>query len=269
MWWQKGINWLTVLWQDFKGTFLSLLDSFAYGGLIVWTELVHTFQTVWARGVGFLRKVWTEFTSWHQRTVERTAGWMAKAWLALQHELGQLTNEEWYAANRSVDQQSRSRMDEIERGRQAELLDAERKLQDDLAAANARREDRLRQIVEDDEANRRRREKDRADAEAETARELEAARKEWQDALDAARAARERATPPPWAEPGAGKVPVDPGDALAEVRRAVMGTFSAAALERLAAAGAADRTAKAAEETARNTKKLADASQRGQLVFAP
>ena len=48
----------------------------------------------------------------------------------------------------------------------------------------------------------------------------------------------------------------------------VRGTFNAAAIQGLAAGNAADRTATATEETARNTKRLVQSAQSGALAFA-
>ena len=48
----------------------------------------------------------------------------------------------------------------------------------------------------------------------------------------------------------------------------VKGTFFATEARGLGAGGAADRTAKATEETARNTKKLVNEARRGGLTFA-
>ena len=48
----------------------------------------------------------------------------------------------------------------------------------------------------------------------------------------------------------------------------VRGTFNAAAIRGLVAGNAADRTAAATEETARNTKKLVQSAQTGGLSFA-
>ena len=48
----------------------------------------------------------------------------------------------------------------------------------------------------------------------------------------------------------------------------VRGTFNAGAIQSLAAGdGAAERTAKATEQTAKNTRRLADAAQSGGLSF--
>ena len=59
------------------------------------------------------------------------------------------------------------------------------------------------------------------------------------------------------------------GDLLARGKGAsVQGTFNAAAAQGLAAsAGMAERTAKATEQTAKNTKRLVDAATTGGLAF--
>ena len=57
------------------------------------------------------------------------------------------------------------------------------------------------------------------------------------------------------------------GDALAR-QVSVTGTFNSAALFGLGASSPIERTAKAAEETAKNTKRLADAAVTGGLTFA-
>ena len=61
------------------------------------------------------------------------------------------------------------------------------------------------------------------------------------------------------------------GDTLASAKErtiGVRGTFNAAETRGLGAGGAAERTATAAEETAKHTKKLVTEAQRGGLTFA-
>jgi len=48
----------------------------------------------------------------------------------------------------------------------------------------------------------------------------------------------------------------------------VQGTFNVAGVRGLAGGNAADRTAKATEETARNTKRLLQSAERGGLQFS-
>ena len=110
---------------------------------------------------------------------------------------------------------------------------------------------------------------------------LKNARKEWRDAIDAARKKRQAKE----AEgEGPGKME-SPEDLLSKVKQSlsglgdvlsraaqktvgVKGTFNAAAIAGLAAGGAAERTANATEETAKNTKRLVNEVQRGGLTFA-
>jgi len=114
---------------------------------------------------------------------------------------------------------------------------------------------------------------------AENEADLAKARQEWREAIDAAK--RKRAEKE--AETGA----EGPDDILQKARDAlaglgdigdlvqaeaekvgVRGTFNAAAIQGLAAGNAADRTATATEETAKNTKRLVQAAQTGGLTFA-
>jgi len=113
--------------------------------------------------------------------------------------------------------------------------------------------------------------------------DLERARKEWEKAIGEARRKREK-------KEAEGAAPGSPGgpdaiidkarDALAGLgdigdlveqqaaKIGVKGTFNAAAIRGLVGGDAADRTAKATEETAKNTKKLVQAAQTGGLTFA-
>jgi len=55
--------------------------------------------------------------------------------------------------------------------------------------------------------------------------------------------------------------------ARAEPKESVRGTFNAAAIQGLQASGVAERTARATEDMARNTKKLVDKANTGGLTF--
>ena len=148
----------------------------------------------------------------------------------------------------------------------------------------------LAQVADEADAEHRERREAYARDLAATEQELANARREWEDALSLA--ARRRA------EAEAGAEAADEGiegmrdlevqapeiverlrAQLAEVagamqgatRRAldydVAGTFNALAARGLGAAGAADRTADATEETARNTRRIVREMQQNQLVF--
>jgi hypothetical protein len=110
---------------------------------------------------------------------------------------------------------------------------------------------------------------------AETRRALDDARKSLDEALAEARRKREAAE----AEEGAparkpGGVLQDLEERIAQLggalseRLSVTGTFSSVGLERLGAGSPAERTARATEQTAKNTKRLVDAAITGGLTFA-
>jgi hypothetical protein len=109
---------------------------------------------------------------------------------------------------------------------------------------------------------------------ASTEAALQEARRQWQDAIGAARKKREGS--------GAGKPP-EPGTPdfdPAKIREqlaglgttvseslSVRGTFSAVAAWGLGTGNTQDRIAKASEETAKNTRKLTDRAAEGGLTF--
>ena len=117
---------------------------------------------------------------------------------------------------------------------------------------------------------------------AENEQDLAKARKEWRDAIESAKKKREakEAEPGPEGLQGPDDIINKARDALAGLgdigdmvgaeaaKIGVKGTFNAAAVRGLAAGDAADRTAKASEETAKNTKKLVQAATTGGLTFA-
>ena len=116
---------------------------------------------------------------------------------------------------------------------------------------------------------------------AENEQDLAKARQEWRDAIDAAKKKRqEKESAGPEGLEGPDDIISKARDALAGLgdigdmvqqeaaKIGVRGTFNAAAIHGLAAGDAADRTAKASEETAKNTKKLVQAATTGGLTFA-
>jgi glucose/arabinose dehydrogenase len=104
--------------------------------------------------------------------------------------------------------------------------------------------------------------------------ELAKARKEWQDALDEAaqkRVEAEAAAPDRLKKPSSGMPTPDGLDELIDATQKkvdVQGTFNAAAIRGLGSDSLSERTAKAAEQIAANTKRLVQEAQHGGLVFA-
>ena len=105
---------------------------------------------------------------------------------------------------------------------------------------------------------------------AENTKELEAARKEWQDSLQRAKEKRaEKELEKPASIEKANSAWMDVGDVLTEAasKISVTGTFNAMGSWGLGTGNAAERTAKATEETARNTKRLLDEARNNGVAF--
>ncbi|HQL76536.1 MAG TPA: phage tail tape measure protein [Phycisphaerae bacterium] len=271
--WQKGVNALTGYWVAFKRKFTDILDSFVYGGQVIWTDFVYGLQSLWARLVGGLRTIWAKFTAWHARTVESTANWMAKRWMEAQALFDDSIDVKFVTQH--IDQQSTQRMEAIDHQERSDIAAAQSKRDQALQEAQAARQNRLAEIGRADAENERQRADEYARQLAGSEAELAKARKEWRDALDEARHKREVKESTAPAGPGSPQALMDQlrnaaegvGQQLAQAKVGVGGTFNVSALLGLQAGNVEDRIAKASEQTAENTKRLLEEAQRGNLVF--
>jgi len=272
--WQKGVNFLTGIWVGFKSKFMSVIDSFVYGGQVVWVEFSSFIQSTWAKLVGFLKSVWAKFSAWHARTVETTANWIAKKWVWVEGKVGGRSDQDIAFMQQHIDQQSAQELQRIDTQEQTDLAAAEARKQDTLRAIEEGRQRRLVEIAQADTDSERQRSAEYAKQLGDSESSLAQAKKEWQDAIKAANAPRP-AKKPDQGPPGS-KPPAE--DALQKAMESIQtqtlpkalgvkGSFNAAALLGLQAGGVEDRIAKATEQTAANTKKLAEEAARGGLAF--
>lgn len=270
--WQKGINALNTLWLNVKAFFVSVWTEAVYNAAAVATQAWAGLQTGWTETVDFLADAWSLFTSgliqgWHS-----TIGFIRKAWVRLKSlfdedvnveaEVARI-NDEVAGKNAAVteardqavfqrEQNRKQRLAEIEQGRTAAL--------DELG--------RMREA--DRDKHQRQFESDLQESDAALAQ----ARKEWQAALDAAAEKRQSAERDQAGAPDRRNELEDllahAGDGLqgAFDKVSVSGTFNAAAVRGLGGGTHAERTAKATEETARNTKRLLDEAHHGGLQFS-
>jgi hypothetical protein len=175
--------------------------------------------------------------------------------------------------NRKADEQLKARLAAIETEKKAELekIESARKAARDGEAD--RHKQRLAALDAEYKAALAGTDKEKADRLAAAKEELAKAEKSWKDAIGKAEGP-EVARPGPAAPDGL-KNPDDllkkVGDAAAglgdAVKASVTGTFNASALFGMGAGTAAERTAKATEQTARNTKKLLDTVDFGGSTF--
>jgi hypothetical protein len=268
--WQKALLFLQEKWIGFKDFFLSVWTEATFGLSKLFLEAWAGLQTGWQKTVDFLSDAWTVFSDFVMANWNTAVGFIEKAWVRLKSVF-----------DKDIDVTA-----EVER------------INKGVAGKNDRRtNDRNRAILER-EQQRRQREQEIEQQKAGALRELEEARQRAQadrqsqhdaelagaedrlaksrDELAAslAEAARKRQE----AEEGRGpdvsrlkKGAAGAGEALTGLggdKTAVQGTFNAAGLRGLAGGNAADRTAKATEETSRNTKRLLQAAERGGLQFS-
>ncbi len=269
--WERGVAELNAVWLRARAFFVGNAQKMWYGALAAAQVVLHALETAWIESTAFLSKTWTRFTAGFQKVWERASSFVAKRMLEIQGLFDDGLDVE--AAKRAVDEQLDARLGEIDAGARRDIDQREQRRAADRSRSDALNEATLAEIGRQfEEAQDALREGTDARLE-ETQRRLDEARAKLDAAIAEARRRREEAE---------GDAPTGPrsllteledrlgglGDAIAE-RIEVRGTFNALAVQSLAGGdAAAERTAKATEQTARNTKRLADAAQTGGLTFA-
>ena len=269
--WQQGVAALNKAWLGAKEFFVSTAYSMWYGALAAAEIVFHALEVSWIETTSFLSKTWTRFTSGFQKVWESASSWVAKRMLEIQGVFDSGLDVE--AAKQAVDQQLEARFAEIDQGSQRDIAERESRRVSERDQAAAIHEATLAEIgqsFEDAQAAL------RANTEAgvaESQAALDEAKRRLEQALAEARAKREAAE----AEGGPSRLPEDLlsrfddqidglGDLLAK-GISVRGTFNAAGVAGLGGGDAAERTARATEQTAKNTKRLVDAVGTGGLAF--
>jgi len=239
-----------VLWNGVKVAFLEgtkeIQKTFATGIVIIkltWSNLLASMLTAWTLITSKIKSVW-----------EKVQNFLAKGFLELFGLFDKSLDVK--AGKQQLDAQSKANLEALSK----QTTDA-------LDKIDQAQSDRTKNIL-DDAANKM----------EERRKALEKAKKDLDKAIEQARSKKNAAN----AADAGGKSLVDRfkelqdklnlvGDSMAaKVRKTeVRGTFNALAVQGLAgASGAANRTAAATEQTARNTKRLNDTIRTSGLAFA-
>ncbi len=273
--WQRGVNWLHGIWVGFQSSFLGVLDSFIYGGQLLWAEFVAGVARMWEGLMLTLRQGWTTFASWHRQQVINLSDWMAYRWADIQAALDENFDKELAYRIIREDSQRERRANEGEYQRR--LTANERGHRQTLADIEAARSERVDEIAHADAENARRRRIDEQRQLAATAQALAQARQEWRDALEAARqtrAAHKGAVEGPEALAGPEGLLNQLYEQATAARSSLgsaasQGTFNAAsALGLQSLGGPMDRMADGIEAIEDNTRRLLDEARNGGLEFA-
>lgn len=269
--WQRGINFLEARWLAFKGFFVSVWQNAvfrlarfmtdAWAGIqVAWLETVNVLANAWTNFIGLLKKGWNHFAGFFQKVWARIKGLFTDT--DADAEIVRI-NDEVARQDEAINAQRDAKLAERERARQQQRERIER---DRVGAQGA--------LTDMQVEEQRRREAKHQAALKKSEAELEKARREWQDALKEAadRRAEAEAGGPERLKRPAGELPSldDLEELLTDTRRRidVVGSFNPLAARGLGTDSLSERTAKATEQVAANTKQLVREAQHGGLVFA-
>jgi hypothetical protein len=267
--WQKGVAFLQEHWIAFKEYFLSIASDAFYGvvGLLIdaWAGL----QVAWVETTAFLADAWTVFTSSLTKGWNTARNFISKGVLRLMKLFDSELDIE--AASKMLDEDFQRQSAATDRQAQQTIGERDRRRQAQRAQIETERQGAQSEVARMAEEDRLARERQNAADLTATGDALAEARKEWEAALSEAaqkRADVEANTPERTRRAQDELAGMDDLlSQMAEERVSTKGTFNAAAVRGFGGGSVADRTAKATEETAKNTKRLLEQSQHGKLVF--
>ena len=268
--WTRGVNFLEKAWLNFRDFFIKIGYD-AWYGLLAAVEIVwHALEVGWIETTAFFATLWANFAGFFARSWQEIKAGAQKAWNWIRSLFDDTIDLE--AENKLVEERKQAAIAGIDDEQKRRVAEREAQRGDERTRAAAQHEATLAGIGQANLDKRQELDEAYAGRMAGNEADLARARREWREAIDAARSKRAAK------EAGgdsAGKV----RDALAGLgdigdmvrgeaaKIGVRGTFNAAAIRGLVAGSAADRTAAATEETARNTKKLVQSAQTGALAF--
>ncbi len=238
--WQKGVAFLSGLWEGFKGLYDEAVSGLAIGMVNASAQI----QTIWADLLNWMSKKWAEFGT--SAFTEALAGWIAPivATLSgLKTEDVQKALAEDFAAARGnqgkqfagMDAETEARKRQIEADRAAQVDS----IGGDLARRNAERDARAKAAQD----------------------EVVAARAAWEAAKRSAAdatAERQRKKAGAAAEFGGADSPA----ALSAVTTSTAGTFSARGAMQMGAGNVQDRIARAVEKSEKQGERLIKLSEK-------
>ncbi len=264
--WQKGVHFLNGIWQECATFFSKVWTGATFNASKILVNATSAMSSGWVEAVGFMEDVWALFLNALQSGWRTSIGFIEKGWLKLK---SLVTGEDTTAQQKDIDRKvaagNKAGRDSMLSG----IGDRDRDRRKKLAGIDAQRQGTLSEL--DDEQRRRNAARDRKHAAslAGTQRDVDAAKAEWQKALDRARQGRTTDATEPDALPTLAELQSKIGGGMGVAGRAAetRGTFSAFALRGMQSGGPAERTAKATESTAKNTRAIDEklAESRGVL----
>jgi lysophospholipase L1-like esterase len=277
--WRAGIASLQGWWLEFKGWFLKKTADIFYGAVAMIANAWFNLRKIWLTTVNYWTDILLKFAAFYMRTWNDLNGWVAKQWTKV---LGKIDPSiDVTAVNKRIDQDTKQQNINVS----GQTLNVRLEHERELADLEKNRTDYMISVAgAADRENNARRTEAAAEMKGSEA-ELAQARKEFDDAV--AEAAKKRATLT--AKTTGAEIPkteappvttdrieqlqdnlnlVAPAVDTASAKFDIVGTFSAAAISGLGlGSSTAERTAKAAEETAQNTRRIVQKLDTGEASF--
>ena len=275
--WQKGVNALNQVWVKVKDFFLTTWTEAVFGAAKIATNAWAGLQAGWSETVDFLRDSWSLFTTFIAKNWNRVVGFLKKAWQKLK---SLVTGEESGDVQTRIDAETQRMNRELDERRNQDIFEREQRRKSRLSEIEGQRTGVLDELDRQREAEHERRREQFAGALQTSEDALTAARREWQQAIEEAARKRKEAKSGdegPERLKKSGNLLKDlqqqlggAGDRLqtTQDKISVTGTFNAVGVRGLAGGNPAQRTAKAIEETAKNTKRILQEAQHGGLTFS-
>jgi len=264
--WTRGVNFVEGLWLSFRGFLMDVLVG-AFTGALAALEIVwHGLEVAWIETTAFLATAWQGFVNIFMHSWERMKALATKVWNWIKGLFDSSLDVQ--AVNAQVDKALEQRLAEIDQNTANAATGIELRRQTRREDAAAINEQTLGVIGDKYNAEQERQAKERAQSDKDAEEALIKARQEWEAAIAEAKQKRASAESNVPGMPTLPQLP-DISDMLDKAAKiSVTGTFNASALFGLGTGNAADRTAKATEETAKNTKTLINKLDYGGSAFA-
>lgn len=251
--WLTGTNELKRYWVEFSAWYQHFTSEVFYGAVSIITDAWASLKTAWSNTVSFLSDIWNIFLNELKSAWNTSQAWLQKRWLSFMGIFDKRLDVE--AAYKLVDEELNQKNTESQGQLDKALLESSAKANKDNAATEATRKSIQDIIAKSLVGDLAQINSEAAQSIKESQDALDKAKAEWKSAIDEAKAQNEN-------KKGGGKI-----DKLQEQLRTVpkvdavrskvevAGSFYANSARALSSGTVADRTAKAIEDTAKNTKK--------------
>ncbi len=265
--WQKGVNWISSIWNGGLNWIKQRGVEAMYGWAIIMGTIWHGVEIAWIETTAFLSKCWTNFVTGMKNAWDWCAKSIKQSWNWIKGLFDKNFNAQ--TANNAIQAQYEQAKEQMWDAAKKQVGEREAKRARDREKSGAAYDKRVNELIQEAEGIKGRMQSDYEKKMATNEAELDAAKKEWQDSLKQAhdkRAAKEAAGPEKMQSPEdllkklQGKLGGLEDVLMKQAAKvSIAGTFNAAGAAGLGVSGAEQRIAKAAEDTAKNTKKIADA----------